>query len=111
MQQLSDEDAMRSITEFAARAKGHRQTADPGWALRLLGIRDQVHPHDVYASLYDDEALAEEATRLNRSFFGHETYGPLATDAGWLDVADLRSTLLCQNVAPADPAEPDDAFT
>jgi hypothetical protein len=89
-------------------AHGLPRRADPGGALRVLGKRDLVHPRDVIAFVYRDQAAAEAWAASNVAHYGHPSLGLTPVDGGVLGVLDLRGVLECHGVAVTDPAEPDD---
>ena len=79
-----------------------------GAALLLLGRRDQVHPRDVIASLYRDQAAADAWAASNWDHFRHPTLGTaLVEGAGVVGVLDLRPMLMEHGCESTDPARPD----
>lgn len=93
------------------RIRGHSTHFDAATALRIAGLRDQIHPHDAYARLYRDEALADEAAEGDRDIYGH-TVHRVMLDCGLVNLLDLRPALSRYDppIPPADPALPDDHF-
>lgn len=71
----------------------HTQVAAAA-ALQIVPIDELggAGPDDVIAFTYPDEDEADAAVIANRER-GHDVYGPYATEAGWLEVIDLRPAL------------------
>lgn len=88
-------------------AHGRPVLAGAGDALRLLGLRDRVHPLDVIAFVYRDQAAADAWAASNADHYGHPCLGTIPVDGGVLGVLDLRPALAREGVGPKDPAEPD----
>ena len=90
-----------------AAAYGRPARFSSGEALRLLGLRDQVHPRDVIAWAYRDRAAANAWAYADWACYRHPSLGTvLAEGAGWVGVTDLRPMLMehgCESTAPAMP--------
>jgi hypothetical protein len=86
---------------------GEPRTVRNGPALRLAGLRSEIHPDDVFASLHDSREAAKAFMEANDHFYGHPNYGPFVTDNGFLVIADLRHVLADNGVETTDPKLPD----
>lgn len=81
---------------------------DAAAALRLLGLRREVHPRDVIAWAYRDQAAADGWAASNRVHYRHESLGTaLVEGAGVVGVTDLRPMLTAHGCPVTDPARPD----
>lgn len=78
---------------------------DTGAALRLLELRDQVHPRDAIAFVYRDQQAAGAYAASNLDHSGLPSLGTVPVDGGILGVLDLRPALMAKIT---DPALPDD---
>jgi hypothetical protein len=77
-------------------------------ALALVGRRGDVHPRDVMAHLYRDQAAADGWLGANLARFGHPQLGTAPAGDGVVGVLDLRPELDRHGVAATDPAQRDD---
>lgn len=75
---------------------------DTAMALRLLGKREEIHPHDAVAFIYPSRAVAADFAMSNLEIHGHDTYS-VAVEGGVIGVVDLRH---CFSEV-TDPARPD----
>lgn len=77
-------------------------------ALRLLGLRHQVHPRDVVAWAYPDRGAADAWADSNWEHYRHPRLGCLPVEgAGVVGVTDLRPELAAHGCEATDPALPD----
>jgi hypothetical protein len=83
---------------------GAPRWADRSAALRLLGLRGQVHPRDVAAFAYRDRAAADAWARSNLDHHGYPSLGTVIAGGEVIGVTDLRPA----RAEPTDPALPDD---
>src|SRR5205807_9953271 len=83
--------------------------ADPGDALRLIGARAQVHPRDVVAFVYRDDAAADAYAASNADHYGLPLLGRAAPAAGGgvVGVLDLRPELTRRGLPETPPDLPD----
>jgi hypothetical protein len=72
---------------------GRPPRVDSGDALRRLGLRDSIHPHDAFAFLYPSQEAADAFAAANLEHYGHPDLGSYATDEGVIGVTDLRHAL------------------
>jgi hypothetical protein len=78
-------------------------------ALRLLGVRAQVHPRDAKAFAYRDRAAAEAWAASTAAHCGVTSLGLVPAEGlGWVGAYDLRPALLAHWTAATDPQLPDD---
>jgi hypothetical protein len=100
---IEDFDARRQAL-FArfGRPESFRDTAV---ALRLIGKRDEIHPDDAYAFLYQSRESAEAFAESNRRHGDAIPLGIMPLGDQWLGVIDLRPQLLPRQTH--DPAAPD----
>jgi hypothetical protein len=77
---------------------------DTAGALRLIGIRGEVHPDDAYASIYPNRECAEVFAASNLRHNHCPDLGLIERDYGWLGVTDLRP----QAGLVTPPSVPDD---
>jgi hypothetical protein len=93
-------------------AHGRPKQVDGGAALRLLGLRDRVHPIDVVAFAYRDQAAADAYAASNAEHHGLASLGTAPCDGGVVGVLDLRPALAeyGRSYEPADPRKPDHWF-
>lgn len=101
---LADMAALREKSAALRAEHGPIATHDADTALRLIGLRDQVHPDDVFASVYPTREAADVFAAANLADYGHPTLATVAVDGGWLGVIDLRPCLAACGIAPTDPA-------
>lgn len=87
---------------------GEPARVDNAAALRLLGRRDEVHPRDVSACVYQSREAAQAWADANREHWRHPSLGIVAVDGGVLGVTDLRSALREFGTKPTDPTWSDD---
>lgn len=93
---------------------GQPAQVDRAGALRLLGLRDAVHPRDVVAFLYRDQAAAGAFAASNAEHQGIPSLGTCLAEGGVVGVLDLRPELARhaqqagQSWEFTDPALPDD---
>lgn len=79
-----------------------------GDILRILGLRDAIHPNDVAAMLYPSVECAEAFKALNgENHPDINVIGPFPVPGGAVSVLDLRGSL--GRLVPMDPTRPDDA--
>lgn len=76
---------------------------DRGDALRRLGLRDSIHPDDVFACLYPSQEAAAAFAACNLEHHGHPDLGSYVTGKGVVGVCDLRRAL----PRVTDPSLPD----
>ena len=77
-------------------------------ALRLLGQRNHIHPRDVVAFTYRDQAAADAWQTANWENHQHPWLGSIpAEDTGVIGVIDLRAALTRTGHPLTDPALPD----
>lgn len=106
-----DEDRRRRERMFAEH--GEPASTDTAAALRLLGLRRQVHPDDAVAFIYRDWAASAAFDAADVGYHGVPRLGTVAVDGGVLGVLDLRPALAADAAAagrswePTDPARPD----
>jgi hypothetical protein len=101
---LSHEERRARLIEEHGQPRRH----DAGGALRLLGCRAAVHPRDVIASAYQDQAAAAAWAESNLAHYGHPSLGAVTVEGvGVVGVLDLRPALAAHGVPPTDPARPD----
>jgi hypothetical protein len=81
-----------------------------GAALRMLGIREEIHPNDCAIFLYRTRAEFNDWRKNNIRYNGHEVRGPYDTDAGILGVVDFRRALTLAGGLTTDPGLPDDFY-
>lgn len=93
--------------DLLAAEYGKPAPAEPGAALRLLGLRHQVHPRDVRAHVYRDQPAADAWAAANRDLHGYPFLGTAPCAGGITGVIDLRPSLRAHGVTPTDPALPD----
>jgi hypothetical protein len=93
--------------ELRAKYEGQFRATDAGMALRLLGLRDQIHPDDVAAFIYTSREVQDAFAQGNLEHNGSPTYGPVMVDCGLLSVVDMRSQMAEHDCPPTDPALPD----
>jgi hypothetical protein len=91
--------------EKLTREHGKSRHVDTAAALRLLGLRDQVHPLDGYAYAYRDQAAADA---WQESTFEHHGIPSLGTSVGGDEVIGVYDLRACPGIKPADPSMPDD---
>jgi hypothetical protein len=94
-------------------AHGQPAPADTGTALRLLGLRGQVHPLDAAAFIYRDQAAAAAWAEEDAEHYGVPRLGTAPVDGGVLSVLDLRPAIAAHAQRagrpwrPTDPGRPD----
>lgn len=86
---------------------GRARSVDRAAALRLLGLRETVHPNNVVAFTYRDRAAAQAYHASNADHQGVPSLGITTCDGGVIGVLDLRPVLTEYGNAPTDPALPD----
>lgn len=96
---------MATGAELRERHRGSITSANRGDALRHLGLRDTIHPRDVWASLFPSQEVADAFALANLEEHGHLNLGSYATGEGVVGVCDLRNSLLGD---VTDPSEPDE---
>jgi hypothetical protein len=80
---------------------------DTAAALRLLGLRGQVHPRDAYAFTYRDQAAADAWQAATLDHHGVPSLGTAAVDGAVVGVYDLRPALArLAGLPPAAVATP-----
>jgi hypothetical protein len=89
----------------AARVPGG-ESMDRDAALRILGLRDEVHPDDVYAYVITDPAIVALSRAVNREHYGHPSWTATVEGAGTLVVLDFRPVLAESGIDPTDPGKP-----
>jgi len=77
-------------------------------ALRLAGLRDEVHPHDAMAFIYPDRAYFERSAARDRELLRNDVHGPYETPEGLLGIVDIRPQLRERGLRATDPELPDD---
>lgn len=82
---------------------GKRFPGGEAAALRHLGLRDQVHPIDVWATVYLDPEAARVYAAADFAHFGHPTWTAPVEGGGTLVVIDLRPGLIAHGAKVADP--------
>lgn len=99
--------------DSAAKKRRERLTAEHGAsrhvdtaaALRLLGVRDRVHPMDAYAYAYRDQAAADAWQASTAEHHGIQSLGTVVGGDEVIGVYDLRHA---PGITPTDPSLPDD---
>ena len=81
---------------------------DEGLALRMLGVRDEVHPCDAFAHVHRTRESAQRYVDVNAEKYDHPSFGPLETDGGWIEVVNFRPAIEAYGSPPTDPVLPDD---
>lgn len=89
-------------------AEPRAERTDTAAALRLAGLRGQIHPVDAVAFIYPGRAYFEASAGRDRELHHNDVHGPYETPAGLLGIVDIRPQLREQGLVPADPARPDD---
>ena len=79
-----------------------------GEVLRLFGLRQFVHPHDVTIFVYGDQAAADAWAKANLEHYGHPSLGRMVGGDEIIGVTDLRPSLASHGCEPIDPLLPDD---
>ncbi len=77
-------------------------------ALRVLGLRDEVHPANVSAYLADSREWVDLSARANLETYGHPSFEPREIEGGWLHVLDLRPAIRKAGLTPTDASLPDE---
>lgn len=78
-------------------------------ALRLLGLREAVHPRDALAYAYHDRRAADAWAASNWEHYRHPLLGCLVVEgAGVVGAYDLRPMLAAHGCELTDPGLPDD---
>ncbi len=77
-----------------------------GEAVRIMGMREQIHPADAYATLLPTISDAEVWRAANEAHYGHPGW-VVPIEGGAVQVIDLRPMLAESGVEPTDPALPD----
>lgn len=89
------------------RQYGRARIVDNAVALRIIGMRADVHPDDVFAACHSSVEAARASAAANREHYGHPTLAITPVDGGVLTVVDLRPSLRERGCGPTDPALPD----
>jgi hypothetical protein len=76
--------------------------------LAALGLRKTIHPRDAYVYAHPTALAFEAYAKANREVHGLDVLGPFETEAGFVEIVDLRSALRRLGAEPTDPALPDD---
>jgi hypothetical protein len=76
-------------------------------ALRLLGVRDRIHPNDAVAFVYRDQAAADAFAASNAAHCDLPSLGTVPVDGGVLGALDLRPALARGGLPGTAPARPD----
>jgi hypothetical protein len=84
---------------------GKPTPANCGSSLRILGLRDTVHPDDAVALVYPTRDAAEAFAASNLEHEHLPSLGITQTSAGWIGVTDLRPP---PGYLVTDPAAADD---
>ena len=87
---------------------GRPKPVDAGEALRLIGKRDEVHPRDVIACVYQGDEAVDAFLDVNHRHEGMVSIGRVTVEDGVLAVTDLRPQLRRMGSMVTDPALPDD---
>jgi hypothetical protein len=87
-------------------ADGPAPTFPSGDALRILGLREQIHPDDVYAWLYTTSEDAKALLAANKAHYGHPGW-VVPVEGGFVQVVDFRPALAESDCPLTDPALPD----
>jgi hypothetical protein len=77
-------------------------------ALELLGVRATVHPRDVVAYAYRDQAAADAFTASTAAHYGIPCLGTVVVDGAIVGAYDLRPVLEAGGVPLTSPHLPDD---
>ena len=84
------------------------ERADTAAALRLAGLRTQIHPYDAVAFFYPDRAYFEASAERDRQIHHNDVHGPFIAGDGLLGIVDIRRQLREHGYKVTDPALPDD---
>lgn len=96
------------VLESLYRRYGRPERYSTALALRLFGLRGQIHPLDAYAWRYASVEAAEVFAARSRRYLIHTVHGPLITEVGPINLLDLRPWLIQHGAEPRDPVLPDD---
>jgi hypothetical protein len=86
---------------------GKPRHVDEAAALRLIGERDQVHPHDVAAFAYQDHRAEQAWAASNLKHHGHPSLGSAIGGDAVIGVLDLRPECLRHGSVLISPHRPD----
>lgn len=82
---------------------------DTAAALRLVGLRDTIHPDDAIAFIYPDREYFEASASRGREIHHNLVHGPYETPEGLMAIVDMTPQLReMSGIAVTDPALPDD---
>lgn len=98
----------RDAATLRARHGRSRPVVATRGALRLIGKRAEVHPRDVVAFAYRDQAAADAYTAANLERYGHPSLGMAVFGDEVIGVLDLRPGLASQGIGLISPLRPDD---
>lgn len=67
-----------------------RRVRNTGDALRLAGLRHELHPHDAVAFIYPTREYFDASADRDRRKHGNDVHGPYDTAQGLLGIVDIR---------------------